>query len=528
MSAKWGAVSPAAGSPAGVPDSARAKIRSLDELAAIAARARRQGKVVVLAHGAFDLLHMGHVRHLEQARRQGDQLIVTVTADHFVNKGPGRPVFPAPMRAEMLAALSYVDWTGVNDAPTAENVIEVIKPDVYVKGSDYARAEDDITGMITNEKRAVEAHGGRLYFTEDITFSSSSLLNRHFDLFTPEVRSYLEGFRERYGFGEVLRAIESVADKRVLLVGDTIIDEYRYVQPLGKTPKENLIPTLYRERELFAGGVIAAANHAASFCREVDVLTCLGGNESHEELIRSALKPNVRLHAIHRPGVPTTRKCRYVDIDYFRKLFEVYFMEDSLISGKLESDFLDRIDELAPPADVVVVTDFGHGLITPAARGRLLDKSRFIGINVQSNSANMGFNLVTKYPRADYVCIDAPEARLAAVDKYGDIAEVIKDQLAQRLACDRLIVTHGRHGCVTYDGSKQTHRVPAFTDRALDTMGAGDAFLAVTAPLVSTGAAMELVGFIGNAVGAIKIGIVGHRQSVEKIPLLKYLSTLLK
>ncbi len=93
--------------------------------------------------------------------------------------------------------------------------------------------------------------------------SSSSLLNRHFDVFNPEVRAFLDRFRESYSFGEVLATLESVADMRVVLVGDTIIDEYQYVQSLGKTPKENLIPTLHREHEAFAGGVIAAANHVA-------------------------------------------------------------------------------------------------------------------------------------------------------------------------------------------------------------------------------------------------------------------------
>ena len=100
---------------------ARDKVRTLDQLSEIAAAARAGGQTVVLAHGVFDLVHMGHVRHLEAARREGDVLIVTVTADAFVNKGPGRPIFPELMRAEMLGALEYVDWVGVNHAPSAEN-----------------------------------------------------------------------------------------------------------------------------------------------------------------------------------------------------------------------------------------------------------------------------------------------------------------------------------------------------------------------------------------------------------------------
>ncbi|MDX1425593.1 MAG: adenylyltransferase/cytidyltransferase family protein, partial [Kiloniellales bacterium] len=290
--------------------SVRAKIRTLDELVAIARQAQAGGRRVVLAHGTFDLLHMGHVRHLEQARAEGDVLIVTITGDAYVNKGPGRPVFTAPLRAEMLAALGYVNWVAINEAPTAENVIAALKPDVYAKGADYAEAENDATGKIVDERASVEDYGGRIHFTDDITFSSSSLLNRFFDIHDPNLRSYLEQQRERDIADTLLATIESVRDYRVLLVGDAIIDEYHYVSPLGKSPKENLIATLYRDREVFAGGVIAAANHVASFCREVEVLTCLGENDSFEAEVLDAVKPNVKLSAIRRPGVPTTRKSR--------------------------------------------------------------------------------------------------------------------------------------------------------------------------------------------------------------------------
>ena len=141
---------------------ARAKIKTLHELVDISAQAKSSGQRVVLAHGTFDLLHMGHVRHLEQARTQGDVLIVTITGDGFVNKGPGRPVFTSMLRAEMLAAVGYVDWVAINEAPTAENVISALKPDVYAKGSDYAEAENDKTGKAG---RVISNHGtGRKRF----------------------------------------------------------------------------------------------------------------------------------------------------------------------------------------------------------------------------------------------------------------------------------------------------------------------------------------------------------------------------
>lgn len=509
--------------------SARTKVKELSDVQRLLDRGRPTGKRIVLAHGTFDLLHLGHVRYLEEARRQGDILVVTITADSYVNKGPGRPIFSEHLRAEMVGALDCVDWVAVNHAPTAVNVIELLKPHVYVKGQEYKVVENDVTGKIVDESRAVEAHGGRVHFTDDIVFSSSSLINRHLDVSDPEVRAYLDNARSQ-GFMERIPALlDKIADKRVLFVGETIIDEYAYVSALGKPSKEPVLATLLQNRETFAGGVIAAANHAASFCRDVEVVTCLGsGDGGYAELVKSSLRPNVRLSPFVLEGSPTTYKRRYVDQDYFRKLFEVYNMNDAPLPHKVEARIIDHIGKHARDFDVVVVTDFGHGMMTPALRESLISHSPFLALNAQSNAGNYGYNLITKYRRADYVCIDAPEARLAMADKSADLAEIAAVGLHKYMSADRLILTHGRNGCVVFDKERGVSRVPAFTRRILDTMGAGDAFLAVTAPLAKIADDMEMVGFIGNIVGSIKVGILGHREFVMKPVVLKYLQALLK
>ena len=261
----------------------RDKIKSMDELGALTKQARQAGETVVLCHGVFDLLHMGHVRHLEAAHREGTRLAVTLTADRFVNKGPNRPVFPEQLRAEMVAAIQYVDWVAINHGPSAEPVLNTLQPSVYVKGSDYRDPDEDVTGKIASERAAVEAHGGKIVFTDDITFSSSNLINRYFNVYQPELANYLETVRESGGLERLCDVIDKVSDFKVLVVGDAIIDEYQYVTPLGKSPKENMIATLYQNREIFAGGAIATANHVASFCKQVDIVTCLGPEtESYE------------------------------------------------------------------------------------------------------------------------------------------------------------------------------------------------------------------------------------------------------
>ena len=507
---------------------AHEKIKTIEELGEIARSVQAQGRTVALCHGVFDLVHLGHIRHIQAARNEGDIVMVTVTADRFVNKGPGRPIFPENMRAEMLASLAIVDWVGINRTSSAEPILDTVRPDIYVKGSDYENPEDDITGKIRTERDAVERHGGRIVFTRDVTFSSSSLVNRYFDIYDPPLRDYLQQVRESGGADRLLRLIDSVQDMHVVLVGDTIIDEYQYVSALGKSSKENIVATLFKNREQFAGGVIAAANHVASFCKSVEIVTALGGDDYPEEFILAHLRPNITLTPIRIDGRPTTRKLRFVELGYLHKLFEVYTMNDAPLDES-ERSTIDRITgERVRNADVVIVTDFGHGMIVPSTIETLVANSKFLAVNAQSNSGNHGYNLITKYPRADYICIDAPEARLAATDKFSDIATVIENGLHGEIDCDNIIVTHGSFGCYPFSVKTGVSRVPAFTKTVVDTVGAGDAFLTITAPLVAAGGNIEDVAFIGNAAGAIKVGIVGHRSSVEKAPLVKFVTALLK
>ena len=506
----------------------RDKVRTLHEVALIAEQARASGKTVVQAHGAFDLLHFGHIRHLEAARKLGDVLVVTVTADRFVNKGPGRPVFSAEMRAEMLATLEYVDWVAINDAADAVNTLEQIRPSIYIKGQDYQNPEGDVTGKIMLERNAVEAHGGRIHFTDEVTFSSTELINRHLNVFEPHIREHLDTLRRNGGLNEFLELIDRISDYRVLVVGDAIIDDYQYVLPMHKSPKENMIATRYQDREVFAGGVFAAANHVASFCKQVDIITCLGEVDSHQELVRQCLRPNVGLHSFTRAGAPTTLKRRFIDPSYMRKLFEVYFMNDEPLTWDLQKQVDSAIGHMAPEYDVVIAADFGHGMIGISSIAALAKNSRFLAVNTQSNSANLGFNLITKYDRADYICIDLPEARLAVSDRLSTAGDIARRLIEDQVGCSKIIVTQGKHGCVTFERGGVVHTIPAFAKNVIDTVGAGDAFLAVTAPMVAAGGPMHQVGFIGNVVGALKVEIVGHRRSIEKPALVKAITGLLK
>jgi rfaE bifunctional protein nucleotidyltransferase chain/domain len=157
------------------------KVVPLEELAARVAALRAAGRRVAHCHGCFDLMHPGHIKHLQAARRLADALVVTVSPDRFVDKGPGRPAFPEQLRAESLAALECVDYVAVNRWPTAVETIGLLRPDVYVKGQEFEQLQD-ATGKLQPEVEAVRAAGGRMAFTHEEVFSSTALLREHFGI----------------------------------------------------------------------------------------------------------------------------------------------------------------------------------------------------------------------------------------------------------------------------------------------------------------------------------------------------------
>lgn len=504
------------------------KIKTLAELGGIAATAREKGQKVVLAHGVFDILHVGHKRHLDIGKRHGDLLIVTLTTDKFVNKGPDRPVFAEKLRAEMIAALECVDYVGISPNPGAEHIIEIVKPAYYLKGSEYADEENDVTGRIKTERMTVEKFGGEVLYTEDITFSSSNLSNRVLQLYPEEAAVYLKELRSRITFDDLKKEVKAVENKRCLVIGDTILDEYVYVEPLGKPAKENIIATKYKSREIFCGGAIATAGLIAQMCESVDLVTLLGSEDSREDFIRSGLQQNINLVPFYRQGGQTTVKSRLVDPAYVKKLIEIAYLSDEALPPQDQRLLNSWVEDNIANYDAVIVNDFGHGMIDSDLVDIVCRKARFLAVNAQTNSANRGFNLITKYPRADFICIDEPEARLAAVERYAPIETVVREKLEKQIDCHTFVITHGKLGSIVYTPQDGVKRIPALTGEAIDTIGAGDAFFAIAAPLLASGSDPFLAAFIGNAVGAMKVRIVGQRHQITKPEILKYLSTLLK
>ena len=264
-------------------DTKQTKVCSTSEISQVVGKIRKDGKTVALCHGVFDLLHPGHFEHFRQASDLADFLIVSITADEFVNKGPGRPLFNQ-VRTQTLATLEMIDYVVISDQATAEEVIRLIRPEYYVKGPEYSSPKDDVTGMIFKESAAIEAYGGKVYFTGGITSSSSLLINRFYSSVDIQAQNWIKIFKESSGYESVLEFMDKISNLKVLILGEAIIDQYTSCAPLAKSSKDPILAFHELGTSYFPGGVLAIANSCSEWAMQTKVITFRGVDD---EILRN-------------------------------------------------------------------------------------------------------------------------------------------------------------------------------------------------------------------------------------------------
>lgn len=508
------------------------KIVTKGEFSSIREKLRQEGKKVVLCHGVFDLLHYGHIEHLTDAKRQGDVLVVSVTAARFVNKGPGRPYFSDDQRLAFLASLEIVDYVILSEATTVHEVVRYVQPDIYAKGQEYAVAENDVTGNIGPEQEVVEQYGGHIYFTEGQVYSSTKLLNNFFGTLPEDVTVFSRNLTDKYGINLIDKVrgwVDNFYNLNVLVIGDIILDEYAFCNVQGVTMKDATLSTFYDHEERYAGGSLAIARHLANFAGQVTLCAMTGTEPGVKDFVRESL-PNVKLELLADESFVTPVKRRYLRQNAQRQEFVKLFSINRLMKRgeRRRFDYAEwhkRLEEILPIYDMVVVCDYGHGLLDEESLRIIEDRAKFLAVNCQTNSSNYGTNIISKYCRADAFVVDERELRLAfgqALTPREDLLEQLRRQLGAKLAW----VTIGADGAIGKSSDDQA-TCPALVLKVKDTVGAGDAFYVLAMLAAQQGVPVDVATLLANTAGAIKTNVVGNKDSVHKVDLLKFVGTVL-
>ena len=453
----------------------KSKVKDLNELKKISYKLKSKKKKIVLCHGDFDFLHLGHIKHLKAAKAFGDVLFVSITNDKFIEKGLGRPLYSSTDRSEFLSAIEFIDYVYIDNNVDASKIISVLKPNFYVKGSDYKKVENDLSKNIVKERKITEKFGGKLYFTNERTFSSSSIINSQ-QLHT-DISKKIREVKKKFTKNKILEYFKNIKKQKILVIGDTIIDEYIYVSALGKPSKENIIASLYQDKELFLGGVFASVANLSSFSNKIDLITSIGNNKKDFSFIKKNMPQNINSCHILKNNNLTTKKTRFVDRSHenIRKLYEYYSMHDEPISKSTEKKILNILKKNIKKYDLVIVNDYGHGLMTNKIISFITKKSKYYTVNAQINAGNRGYNLITRYKNANYYCLDLNEARMAVGDKYMPEKQ-IPIKLLKLCGGKNISLTMGSRGSISTNRAKHIISFPPFTRSVIDTISAGDAY----------------------------------------------------
>tara|TARA_B100001123_G_C15331118_1_gene1031258 strand:+ start:619 stop:2145 length:1527 start_codon:yes stop_codon:yes gene_type:complete len=506
------------------------KIVSIESLAKIVSKLKKKAKKVVLCHGVFDLLHIGHIKHFQKAKNLGDTLVVTLTPDKFVNKGPKKPAFKEELRLEAVAALDAVDFVALNNTPTAISAIQKLKPNFYCKGSDYKKNKNDVSGQIGNEIKAVKKLGGKTVYTEDVSFSSSMLLNKYGNILGDKERLFINQIKKKYNISKVRKLVDNFNRLKVLVIGETIIDQYVFCEALGKSGKEPVLVLKDIKKEEYLGGAAAISRHLSEFCSKISLLSMVGERGEYLKEIKRKLPRNVTFRYIKKNNSPTILKKRFIDNSSTtnNKVLGVYNINDEILKSKDEKLFNKMLKNTIPKYDLVIVSDYGHGLISKKSADLICKLSKYLALNAQVNAANIGYHSMRNYKNINCVIINENEIRHELRNKNDRIESLMK-VLSFKHNIKNLIVTRGTRGAILYTKKdKKFTTCEAYAKVAVDKIGAGDSMLSVLALCLKNKFDRELALLIASLAAAQSVETIGNKEAVNKIKILKTLENFFK
>ncbi|MGD8452515.1 MAG: adenylyltransferase/cytidyltransferase family protein [Phycisphaerae bacterium] len=513
------------------------KIVDLVELLQRAASARKAGRRLVHCHGCFDLVHPGHIRYLRFARELGDVLVVSVTSDNAVNKGPDRPHIPQELRAESLAALEFVDWVLIDPHPTAAELLTALRPDVYVKGREYAQMEDP---RFLREREIVERYGGRVVFhSGDVVFSSTRLvrsLEHDEDLDECRLRTLCS--RGNIDLESARAALARLARVRVAVVGDLIRERYISCDASEAAEDAPVLSLQQLGATSYWGGAAAMALQMRALGASATLIA--SGVEGEQTAAdTAALNENdIETHLLPVRREPVEHRTFVADD---AKLFQ---LSDG-VGHPLDSTWERHahallVDQLAQ-VDLLVWCDHGYGMVTPGLVRRVTPAARRAGVMVAGCAPGRRGD-IRVLEDTDLLAVTERRLREAMHDMGSGLPSVTWNLLNNTRGRRALVGLHKR-GLIGFDGHSEqmgnlaagtvrnpvpsrlrSEFVPALTHHCVDLLGAEEAALAVVALTLVTGGTLAMGTYIAAGAEALAAGRAG-RTTVQGPALRAWMDT---
>ena len=489
--------------------SPKRKVCTLEELLSVRRAAAAAGRTVVHCHGCFDIVHPGHVQYLQFARGQGDVLVVSLTADPQVNKGAARPLIPEDLRAANLAALECVDYVYVNPDPTAVELLDALRPDLYVKGREYEANHDP---RFLAERDTVTRHGGRVVFSSgEIVFSSTALIGGSggLEVFNDEK---IRRFRQQHGLtGPSLHhALSAMRGLRFVVVGDYLLDRYHQCDASGIAGEAPVMNLRLLRSDDHDGGASTLAQHLAALGAEPTLITGLSDDAQSSEIRSRLASRGVDVDAVVNRRQVATQHRYLVDQSKMMKV-------DEGATAPLDSRTVDLvIDQVLAAADGaagVIFGDYGFGMITGLLLERIMPLLRprvpLIAAGVSGPQASL-----LRFRDVDLLCPSERDVRQQLNDTQSGLNAVMY-RLFRGSGARQALVTMDKQGLVAFDQCQVTQPgeawerklrgayLPSLGGSAVDSLGCAEALLATASATLAVGASLHAAAYLGSLAAAL-------------------------
>lgn len=481
------------------------KIKTLDELRAIVGP-RPRAKTVIMCHGAFDIVHPGHIRHLMYAKDKADVLVASVTADDHITKANFRPFVPDTLRAVSLAALEMVDYVVIDHNPTPLENLQILQPDYFAKGYEYF--DNGIHPKTQEEMEVLESYGGEILWTPgDVVYSSSRLI----ELEPPKIAAdklHILLDSEGVSFDDLRGAVADLSGIRVHVVGDTIVDSYVYCSLIGGGSKTPTLSVKHDQQIDFVGGAAVVAKHIQAAGGQVRFSSVMGDDDLHAFVLAELQEAGIECDVIRDNTRPTTQKMAFIAGGY--RLLKVDKLDNRPIADKITEKICGSLRQNA--ADVVLFSDFRHGVFGRHTIPILIEAIPACAIKVADSQVASRWGNILEFQGFDLITPNEREARFALGDQ-DSVIRPLAAELYRQANCKHLLLKLGERGLLTFRSEESTRRhfnIDSFADHVVDAVGTGDALLAYSTMCLAAGKGDVVASAVGAMAAAVACETEGN------------------
>ena len=471
-----------------------------------------------MCHGVFDVLHYGHITHFEDAKKNGDVLVVSLTDNKFVNKGPDRPLFDSIIRAKSLLALQSVDFVIISKDYDCINTLKKIKPNYFVKDIEYSNKNHTSNNTFEKEKKFLKKIKCKLIYTRQKKFSSSEIIKSKFKGLNEKTQSYLNFISRNFTYKYIEEKILNLKKLEICLIGDPILDTYIFCQTEGISSKSPTLASIFKKKETYPGGVLAVAQMANALGIKVDLITY--GNKIN---LKNNLGTNVKIDTLNNSQqIPEIE--RIVNIGRMEKLHQMYHFQDTYKNKEILTRLKKKVNHFLKRNKSIVIIDFGFNFF-PSNFYNYINKIKY-SVNTHTNSINKNFNHISKYKNSKYFSINKSEYNLDRRLNFTHDNVKLKKYLLEKEKHKNFSITLGSKGSIFFK-NKKVYESPAIFQNVVDTTGCGDAYFTITSLLNDLKIEPELIPFIGNVYAGLHANIIGNKKVIGIENLLKHIKLLI-